>query len=316
MAEQYYLNPLIFGAIDPKHPFPRLNFKTTKRGQLKIFSRTNYNLFLEPEGAENLSLATFIVKCSWQRVVSDDCHKCIEKEPYCSLFVKSYKDFDVDLEDFTVSQRRIELWGMDEERLAISSCPFLRKLLDMTETQAERKFLAHYLVRAVYQERIYYSPEGEEFDRFQEKADELSQAPEFRGWHIAVKFRRFLENTPALIPQVWLNYIYEPTLGPKDPERKRLQRHPSRVDFIMLWDGKRHVIEIDGPEHYATFQDGQYAISEEQYTKNLRIERSLRHSGWLVHRFSNWEVLQWTDVDFWEAKRELVGLVGEQYLDL
>jgi hypothetical protein len=68
----------------------------------------------------------------------------------------------------------------------------------------------------------------------------------------------------------------------------------------MLWQGMRHAIEIDGPEHYASFKGDKYVIDEEQYTKNLMIERSLWNSGWIVHRFSNLEVLQskWFGLSF------------------
>jgi hypothetical protein len=44
--------------------------------------------------------------------------------------------------------------------------------------------------------------------------------------------------------------------------------------------------------HYADYDEARrrYEVSERRYTKNLRIERSLRANGWDIFRFSNVEI--------------------------
>ncbi|GAH99914.1 unnamed protein product, partial [marine sediment metagenome] len=97
------------------------------------------------------------------------------------------------------------------------------------------------------------------------------------------------------------NFIWDRSLGVFDPEREHLDENPSRVDFIMLTDGQKYVIEIDDPSHYATFKEGKYTVNEEQYTKNLRIDRRLKWDGWIVHRFSRWEILNAFNIDYFLA---------------
>jgi hypothetical protein len=52
------------------------------------------------------------------------------------------------------------------------------------------------------------------------------------------------------------------------------------------------VIEIDGKSHYAEYhRDANRWIPDERlYTRNLKIERSLRLQGWEIFRFSDLEV--------------------------
>jgi len=95
---------------------------------------------------------------------------------------------------------------------------------------------------------------------------------------------------PALVPEVWLNAV-----GPDRTveDEKHLGENPQRVDFVMLANGKKCVIEIDGPSgHYADYDEitHTYSVNESLYAKNLKIERSLRRQGWEIHRFANVEV--------------------------
>lgn len=73
---------------------------------------------------------------------------------------------------------------------------------------------------------------------------------------------------PALIPQVWVNWIH---YDPKDADRaERAQKEPFRVDF-MLKDNDINsnliIFEVDGSSHFA---------NEEAYTKHLQKDRWLR----------------------------------------
>ncbi len=103
-------------------------------------------------------------------------------------------------------------------------------------------------------------------------------------------------SAPALIPQVWVNWIH---YDPQDKKRaERAQREPFRVDFVMK-DGRvaRHpiIIEIDGASHfghYSVDQVGKTVLnaSMNSYTEHLRKDRWLRKNGWQVYRVSSQEV--------------------------
>ena len=59
-----------------------------------------------------------------------------------------------------------------------------------------------------------------------------------------------------------------------DTEQKKLEDNPSRVDFMAFCDGERHIIEIDGPSHYATLDAGTYVVDERAYARQPQ-DRSL-----------------------------------------
>jgi very-short-patch-repair endonuclease len=91
---------------------------------------------------------------------------------------------------------------------------------------------------------------------------------------------------PALIPQVYLHY---------DP-LSRWQRHgrPSalarqRMDFLLLLpDGVRIVIEVDGKQHYATGDRAEPRL----YGEMMAEDRKLRLKGYDVYRFGGYEMGQ------------------------
>jgi hypothetical protein len=305
LAQDYRYQPIIFGAIDKARPYPQLNFKDVG-GSLRVFSRTNYNLFLRPHEAKNLSWKIFlrelndILREATNRMYGDSgCARCLRQEIPCRLYVESVqKGVDVQFTDKSaeVVCRHVKLWRFTdvEQGLSATSCPLIQALLEMTQTEAERKFLFDYIRSVLVDNQLdSFAEDGEPISKLEPIVERFAVDAEYSPWQAKQDMDNIvLVNEPALVPQVWLNYIYNSRLGPGDPERHYLQAHPSRVDFIMIWQGTRHVIEIDGPEHYASFKDGQYVADEALYTRNLRIERSLRNSGWITHRFSNLEVLQ------------------------
>jgi len=99
---------------------------------------------------------------------------------------------------------------------------------------------------------------------------------------------------PALIPQVWLNWIY---YDPRNKERAaRTKREPFRVDFVMSDKGRKLVFEIDGESHFSELVDvdqssGRIKLdaSMATYTEHLKKDRWLRSHGWEVWRFSDLE---------------------------
>lgn len=81
---------------------------------------------------------------------------------------------------------------------------------------------------------------------------------------------------PALIPQVWLNWLGDAS----DEKRTKLDSEPSRVDFVAFSCGERFVIEIDGPSHYADFDGRSYLVNEKAAARTLKYDRSLKRLGW------------------------------------
>lgn len=104
-----------------------------------------------------------------------------------------------------------------------------------------------------------------------------------------------LGRCPALIPQVWLNWIH---YDPRNKERAaRTKREPFRVDFVMLDKGRKLVFEIDGQSHFSELVDVDqssglisWEASMAKYTEHLKKDRWLRSHGWEVWRFSDLEV--------------------------
>lgn len=284
MADAAFPYPIIFGTLDKAKPFPRLNLKT-EHGVQRVFSRTNYNLFLdEPEERASLSVGQFLKHF---RELAGGCPNCIQPWNCCRLFVSSIERVSGRFGFWRITAEHAEWpnWG---------ACGMYTFWLSQAQTRAEKRFLERYLQWIGSElQGTHRFLEGWDFDQGGRQFKEMI------GWDKIItcvdELQQLLEENgrPALIPQVWLNFIYDSKLGLADPQREHLHDNPGVVDFVMLHNGRKHIIEIDDPGHYATFDKNQqkYVVSEEQYTKNLRIERRLRWDGWEIHRFSNWEVL-------------------------
>ena len=107
------------------------------------------------------------------------------------------------------------------------------------------------------------------------------------------------DRLPALIPQVYLHY--DPYTKRQRGDEQFLARQ--RMDFLlMLEQGVRIVIEIDGRHHYAV-QDGQspdrYIASAQRYAEMVAEDRRLRLMGYEVYRFGGHEFV---DVDLEQRK--------------
>ena len=103
----------------------------------------------------------------------------------------------------------------------------------------------------------------------------------FVGFHKA--FGKAIPDLPALLPEVWLHW---------DPKTVK-ERGPQalvrfRMDFLMLLpQGARVVIEIDGKQHYAQ-DDGK--ADTVRYANLVAADRELKLSGYEVFRFGAWEL--------------------------
>lgn len=87
---------------------------------------------------------------------------------------------------------------------------------------------------------------------------------------------------PVLIPQVYLHY------DPKDKETRKKYQHNEalifqRMDFLIIYKGKRIIIEIDGKTHTAE-------NSLEHYSKQLEYDRTMKFLGYEVFRLGGYEL--------------------------
>ncbi len=91
-------------------------------------------------------------------------------------------------------------------------------------------------------------------------------------------FRSAVPTLPALLPEVWLHW---------DPRTVR-ERGPDallrfRMDFLLLLpQGVRVVIEVDGKHHYA---DATGSADVQRYAQMVRADRELKLTGYEVFRF-------------------------------
>ncbi|MET3821295.1 hypothetical protein ACVK00_000207 [Burkholderia sp. PvR073] len=107
------------------------------------------------------------------------------------------------------------------------------------------------------------------------------------------------DRLPALIPQVYLHY--DPYTRRQRGDEQFLVRQ--RMDFLlMLEQGVRIVIEIDGRHHYAV-QDAsdpdRFIANAPRYAEMVAEDRRLRLTGYEVYRFGGYEFM---DVDLGQRK--------------
>jgi hypothetical protein len=189
-----------------------------------------------------------------------------ECEGWCPL-VAAWQDMPDDEGDW------YDGWAVNTGgEIKFPSCPAIERLASHCQTAPQRRFFDLW---CRYFTRPAEAP--------------LTRADEEWGPHAAERARAMRLDFPALIPEVWLNY-----LGPNKSadDELHLEENPSRVDFVMVAAGKKCVIEIDGKSHYADYHRdaSRWVPDERRYTRNLKIERSLRRQGWEIYRFSDLEV--------------------------
>ena len=91
-------------------------------------------------------------------------------------------------------------------------------------------------------------------------------------------FRSAVPNLPALLPEVWLHW--DPRTV-KERGRDALLRF--RMDFLLLLpNGVRVVIEVDGKQHYA---DVSGRADVQRYAHMVGADRELKLAGYEVFRF-------------------------------
>ncbi|MBG9813634.1 hypothetical protein ABD68_19250 [Bacillus endophyticus] len=96
---------------------------------------------------------------------------------------------------------------------------------------------------------------------------------------------KYMENLPALIPQVYLHY---------DPYTKNQRNGNSylsrqRMDFLFIFPNKQRVIiEIDGKQHYS---DGNIS-SPKKYAEMVSADRDIKLQGYELYRFGGYELIE------------------------
>lgn len=311
MADLNLPNPIIFG---PNRPNLRVRYEG---GTQYLYSNSNFNLYI---GENNLTeKGTYTVgNLPWHRRGPGFVYKERMELPECPagyydnegrglpcpMLVESSEQFD-DSSKPPLTLARVKL----RLRPELYQCRMLSALLNCISTPAEKRFAEMYYNWAIAGVEPVYTQEGElayESDLGQKYAGFIQK------WHeqqlnldpfrrhpgtVSLSILRSLK-APALIPQVWLNYTYDPKRSP-DEERRHLRYIPRRVDFIFIKDQQLHVVEIDDPSHYAKYDktNRKYEVDEEQYTQNLQADRALKLQGFQIHRISNLEILRTTDME-------------------
>lgn len=93
----------------------------------------------------------------------------------------------------------------------------------------------------------------------------------YRSYHAIFNGRG--QDLPALLPEVWLHWDHQTV---KQPGVRALLNH--RMDYLLLMpNGHRVVVEVDGPRHYAT---------DKAYADTVRGDRDLKIRGYDVYRLS------------------------------
>jgi hypothetical protein len=97
-------------------------------------------------------------------------------------------------------------------------------------------------------------------------------------------FKHSIPRLPALLPEVWLHW------DPKTvQERGKDALLRFRMDFLMLLpNGVRVVLEVDGKQHYAGADS---KADPNKYAAMAAADRDLRLSGYDVYRFGATELV-------------------------
>jgi len=167
----------------------------------------------------------------------------------------------------------------------------IEKLKKLCQTDAERMFLTKFV-------------EAQESLNFMTyPTDELGLPHNFNDWGMEAKeeFYKVVLDEPALIPQVWVNWIHYDRYDKERAKRRRLE--PFRVDFLyqgknFFGEFRKIVVEVDDIWHVADFERDVNSFlksprakpSLTKFTEHLRKDRWLRRHGWEVCRFSTLEV--------------------------
>ena len=95
-----------------------------------------------------------------------------------------------------------------------------------------------------------------------------------------------MDKYPVLLPQVYLHYDPK-TQAQREKMKKESNIKFQRMDFLILYEGKRVIIELDGESHYSKNNN---TFNAEKYTNQLVYDRTMKFLGYDVFRISNEEI--------------------------
>ena len=115
-------------------------------------------------------------------------------------------------------------------------------------------------------------------------------------------------SSPALIPQVYLHYdpktIKELVHIQNGEKRLTFQR----MDFLMLVNGNRIIIEIDGVQHYATDDKP----DKKKYANQVKYDRDMKFLNYDIYRIGGYEL---TDDNFDKTVLEFFTSIKNKYFN-
>jgi hypothetical protein len=267
-----YDNPQYPPTIVYGSKMPDLRLRS-RGGRQIYFCRKNRNLHLTDKDFD--AQGTYQAGRLLRTFCEDYCAPEREGSEPCPAFVRSHKVFTKDNSLASVALH---------SPLQLGLCLGAQKLLEMTETPEEHFLLSAYLDGHVTDELAWRNELVETWNKHCARIDD--------DWTPRVmKFDQMMWATiryPALIPQAWLNWL----AATDDKHIKALEENPSRVDFVAFYHGESHIVEVDGPSHYAAFDEvaRTYSIDERAYARNLKIVRSMERDGWCLTRVGRIEV--------------------------
>jgi len=325
-------SPVIFGS---QRPQLRLIIDD---GKQYIYSMTNRNLYLAESDLDDEGTLTMGTLFKTGRTSVDGgiipwfVHEKDLALPMCYCLNPCPMLFEscdqLPLVDGNPTKRQVKLTRINlQTKPQLYKCPLMAALLNSVSTEAEKKFAEMYYswaicgdTDAVFHEDALQDKISYTFTKLSTTYGDFVQSWQKQQLRLASAYKDHTSvangistslKAPALIPQVWLNYTYDPT-KPPEHESQESKDMPRRVDFLFIKKGVVHVVEIDDPSHYAKYDKNEqkYEVDEEAYTRNLRADRTLRQQGMVIHRLSNWEILNATESELLNLLRDALDMFG------
>jgi very-short-patch-repair endonuclease len=314
--------PIIFGTQRPQLRV------MLEGGKQYLYSITNYNLYLDESCLDEKGNLTIKSLLSYERgcilnvtpefaesqnLVLPCCYYC---EPICPMFFESYEEMPLKQTDGNELQlKRVQLHPKPQ----LYKCKVISPMLNCLTTPAEKKFAEVYYTWAICGHHWNMAKRQDVCNSLSQKYGEPVQSWQKRqlksedtlaaSTHALIIQIIFSLTQLALIPQVWLNYTYDPNRS-QNQKRDYVMDIPKRVDFLFIKENKIYIVEIDDPSHYATYNESKkrYDVDEDRYTANLRAERILRNQGFEMRRLSNSEVLNSSESELRDIIFDALGI--------
>ena len=288
-----------------------------------MFSMNNYNLYREDSDLNGRgtftigSLFKMARNCPYclmnTSVILPECETTCEP---CSLLAEKYEEL------YTASDRvpggssklrKVRLHKVPH----LYECEVLSALLGCTTTPAEKKFAEAYYNLAIswmdFPEDAMFCLRDlrETYENFLQSCygNQPQLSPEAKEPREVVGAILDSIVAPALIPQVWFNCS-----SAEERQNENEMKAPKCVDFILIFENKLHVVEIDSLSRYLRLgSSAKWVVDEETFTDTLRVDRYLCSRGYVVHRFSEWEIINASESELIDFLSDVLGLMPRHF---